>query len=99
MKKIKKLTENKDLINTFNKLKTRDSLNKKFFKKNCFIFNKFLILRKKYLLEEFFINNSFNKTIFYKKIFYRNFNKINKETKINYLFKNNLIKLTIMFIN
>ena len=41
MKKVKNSTENKDLINTFRKLKTKSHLNKTKLKKNNFYYAKF----------------------------------------------------------
>ena len=49
MKKVKNLTENKALINTFKKLQIRTYLNKKFWKKKSFYLLKYKFLNQKFL--------------------------------------------------
>lgn len=51
MKKVKNLTENKVLINTFKKFKLKNYLNKTFLKKNSFFLTKFKTNFKKQIVK------------------------------------------------
>lgn len=64
MKRVKNLTENKDLIITFKKSKLRGYLGKSFFKKKDFFFLKFRQPKYKHLF------GFFSKTFFYKNVFH-----------------------------
>ena len=92
MKRIKNLTESKDLINTFNKLKYRDFKNKAKLKKVGFFFKKYLF--EKVFLKKFFWKSFFEK-VFLKKVFWK------KPSHICFLSKkaNMTFKMLLMFIN
>ncbi len=93
MRRVKNLIENKDLINTFKKFKSKLHHNKRFFKNSLFYtskYNRVVFLKYNIYLE----SNKF-KFIFFKKFFLKNFNL---NTEITYL--NKLpIETIIMFIN
>jgi hypothetical protein len=93
MKKVKNLTENKGLINTFKKLKTKLHLNKSSLKNSSFYLFKYGNL--------FFFKN-YNKinTTNIKCVFFRKF-LINKKTikQNSTYFNKSLVKITLMFIN
>lgn len=91
MKKVKNLTENKGLINTFRKLKNRTHLNKNNFKNLSFYlfkYNKLILLRN-------FKKTKF-KLIFLKKFF---LNKTNLKHNLFSLDNKTFIAVTLMFIN
>ncbi len=92
MRKVENLTENKGLINTFKKLKTRNYQSKSFFKKRDFFFLKF----KQFNFSFFFKKISKNKYI------YVNFKKTFNKTDLIFIFNNNrktdILKTTLMFI-
>lgn len=97
MKKVKNLTENKDLINTFKKSKLKNYLNKSILRKRDFFFlkyrqNKFCKFFKK--LSKFSLYSStFNKL-------YTNYSIKNNFIKKSQFKKTfNFFKTTLMFIN
>lgn len=91
MRKVKNLTENKDLINTFRKLKTKTHLHKTNLKKNHFYYSKFCknAFFKKKLLNQLLQLNTFTKK------FNSNLNNSVWESYND----NKLFKLNLMFIN
>jgi hypothetical protein len=90
MKKVKNLIENKDLINTFKKLKTRSYLNKKKLRINDFYYAKFC---KNYFFKKKLKRNN---------LLYLDSSKIfNSHVVINNLLVYNqlwVFKLNLMFI-
>lgn len=95
MKRIKNLTENKDLINTFKKTKFRNYLNKAVFKKKNFFFLKYKQLCFKKLFKFLF------KFFFYKSVFlyFKNNSSKNALFNINFKENSNYFKILLMFID
>ncbi len=91
MKRVKNLTENKVLINTFKKLKIKIHLNKNFLKNFSFYLSKYNGL----ILLKFFKKNKF-KFSFFKKLYS---NKILLKQGIFTYNKKPLLNTIIMFIN
>ncbi len=93
MKRAENLTENKGLINTFKKLKTKIHLNKSSFKNSSFYlfkYNKLLFLRTK------LISNSININC----VFFKKTPSTGLDQKKNYPNLNkHLIRKLLMFIN
>jgi hypothetical protein len=91
MRKVKNLTENKDLINTFRKLKTKTHLNKINLKKNYFYYAKFC-------KNNFFKTQPLNQ-LSQLNTFTKKFN-LNPNNNVWVLYDSNkLLKLNLMFIN
>ncbi len=92
MKKVKNLIENKDLINTFKKSKTKNNLNKSILKKRTFFFLKYKCINLVKFVKIFNKNNQL-KYIFNKPLslgcFFVNINQIKNK---------NFLKTTLMFI-
>lgn len=94
MKKVKNLTENKDLIITFKRSKIRGYLGKSFFKKKDFFFLKFRQSKYRHLFG-FFSKTFFYKNIFHGFFFFEKSLFLKKDITIN----NNHIKTILMFNN
>lgn len=95
MKKVKNLTENKGLINTFKKSKLKNYLNKASLKKKDF----FLLKYKKNVFKKGFF--FLNKNYFYKNTFKTYFFFNQKKLILNFNFKKNVFffKTLLIFNN
>jgi hypothetical protein len=96
MRKEKNWIENKDLINTFKKFKTRNLLNKTSLKKNSFFLRKFH--KKKIFLKKFSWKNFLEK-IFLKKFSWKNFKLVSFKYNVHNLQNTNVLHKITMFIN
>lgn len=90
MKRVKNLTENKDLINTFKKIKTKTHLNKSNIKKVFYYFHK-------YGKVVWFKKNFKNK--FLEDVFFEKLKQKHKPIKLTYTYVTFFFKITTMFIN
>lgn len=93
MKRVKNLTENKVLINTFKKSKLKNYLNKSFLKKKDFFLLKYRQPKFKFFFK------FFSKSLFYRNIFKTFFFLKQKNIFLNSQKSFNLVKITLMFIN
>ena len=91
MKKVKNLTENKDLINTFKKLKMRTNTSKSKLRKTYHYFFKF---SKSTFIKIFFKSSNIHVTTF------NNYDVTTNKNKFKFISRTNfLIQKNIMFLN